>query len=82
METAKFRALLKGNNAIRLDDNWIVFNDLELYNLNTGKSIVSENFDDFLKIMIGKQSIAQLISSKDEFYRTFAGGRGVFDGEV
>ncbi|WP_072682816.1 hypothetical protein [Holdemania sp. Marseille-P2844] len=76
METAKFRALLKGNNAIRLDDNWIVFNDLELYNLNTGKSIVSENFDDFLKIMIGKKSIAALISSQDEFYRTFAGGRG------
>lgn len=76
MEIAKFKALLKGNNAIRLDDNWIVFNDLELYNLNTGKSIISESFDNFLKIKIGIQSIAELISSQDEFYRTFAGGRG------
>ena len=76
MEIAKFKALLKGNNAIRLDDNWIVFNDLELYNLSTGESIMFGDFDAFWKHKFNGSTMGEFIESQDAFYRTFAGGRG------
>lgn len=39
MQTRIFKKMLSNNNAIRLNKDWILFNDYELYNFDTEESI-------------------------------------------
>ena len=45
MELKQFEETLKNNNALRLNEELLLFNDLELYNLNTDESIIYENLE-------------------------------------
>lgn len=40
MDRKKFEKLVSTNNAVPLPDGWMVFNDLEMFNLNTHKSVL------------------------------------------
>lgn len=76
MKLEYFEQLLKNNNAIRLNDEYILFNDLELYSFNTGKSVIFNNFDELFKFVINNETIENLILRTNEFYNHYAGGRG------
>lgn len=76
MEIKQFEKLLKENNFIRMNDDFILFNDLEFYNLKTDKNIVFNNYDELYNYNIDDISIKDFILSKNNFERVFDGGRG------
>lgn len=76
MKLEYFEQLLKNNNAIRFNDEYILFNDLELYSFYTRESVMFDTFDELLKYEINGENIAQLITKTEEFYNYIDGGRG------
>ena len=76
MELRIFEKALKHNNALRLNENLLLFNDLEIYNLKTDKSIVFKNKEELYKYKIDEQSFKDFILNKKEFTVEFDGGRG------
>ena len=76
MEIKDFDKILKANNFLFLNDTYIIFNDYELYNEKTFKSIENKSLEDLLKNKIKGKTIEQLIKEKDAFYLRVNGGRG------
>ena len=78
MELKKFEELLKGNNAIRLTEDLILFNDLELYSFNRSAGIQFKRFKDLYnyKLEESTTTIADLICATDNFKQQYDGGRG------
>lgn len=76
MELKYFELLLKNNNAIRLTNEIMLFNDLELYDLITMESVYFENFDELYNHEINGQTIKELVLNTDVFYNQLDGGRG------
>lgn len=76
MELKYFELLLKNNNAIRLTNEIMLFNDLELYDLITMESVYFENFDELYNHEINGQTIKELVLNTDAFYNQLDGGRG------
>ena len=71
-----FKRLLKGNNAIQLNDEYIVFNDLELYSFITRHGIKNNTFEELFERKIGDITVGQLILNTEEFAQEYDGGRG------
>lgn len=76
MELGYFKKLLKNNNAIRLNDEYILFNDLELYSFDTEQSIKFESFEELLKHKIQNETIGALVLRTEAFFNYYNGGRG------
>ena len=76
MDIRIFKKMLSNNNAIRLNKEWILFNDLELYNFDTEESIQFNSFDDLLKHPFLGDTFENFILNNKEFYSTFDGGSG------
>lgn len=76
MELNKFLELMKNNNAIRLNNDYILFNDLELYNFVTKKSVQFNNVDELMKYNFNNQPMKVFIENTNEFYNQIDGGRG------
>lgn len=76
MTREKFELLLKGNNAIRITEKWIVFNDYELYSFDTEISFVNKTLDELLERSIGDITVGELVKNTEEFYQFNNGGRG------
>lgn len=75
MEIEKFKDELKKVNAIPLDD-YLLFNDLELYNLITGVSKQFEDFNTLLNHKIRGVRVEEMIKGIDAITYGLAGGRG------
>lgn len=76
MELKTFEKYLDNNNGLSLNEELILFKNLELYNLTTD---TSENFDDldsFYKYVYNGQTMESLINGIDQFVVTYDGGRG------
>lgn len=71
-----FKRLLKGNNAIQLNDEYIVFNDLELYSFITRRGIKNNTFEELFERKIGDITVGELVSNTEEFGQEYDGGRG------
>ena len=71
-----FKQLLAGNNAIRLNDDCILFNDLELYNLKTEEEVQFANYEEMLSFPFACGTIGAFIEQQEAFYVKFSGGRG------
>lgn len=82
MEIKQFENLLKGNNFLFLDDDWIIFNDFELYNRKKDKSIENKTLDELLTRKVREKTIKELIEEKDNFYFLNNGGNGSSSGET
>ena len=76
MEIKRFNDILKANNYLFLTDDYIIFNDYELYNEKTLKEITNDNIEQLLKRKIGSKTVEEIIKEKDNFYLRTAGGRG------
>lgn len=76
MELKQFEETLKNNNALRLNEELLLFNDLELYNLNTDESIIYENLEQLYDSTIEGINFKDFILNKENFYIKLDGGRG------
>lgn len=54
MKVEIFKEILKNNNALFLNEDYIIFNDFELFNRNTMEAVKNNNIEELLnnKIMI------------------------------
>lgn len=82
METKKFEKTLKSKNALNINDEYILFRDLELYSFKTEISIQFENYEELYKHKIDNVSIKEIIEAKDSFDFLLDGGRGVNSGSM
>lgn len=79
MKIAHFKKLLAGNNAVRINDNLIIFNDYELYSLETDKS---KNYDSLEELIEDNPDAKEIIEKTEYFALRFDGGRGSNSGEM
>ena len=77
MEIKQFDKILKANNFLFLNDEYIIFNNYELYNEKSHKSTYNNNLEELLNNKIGKNTVRELIENKKEFTLRYNGGRGV-----
>ena len=68
-----FSQLLQGNNGIKISEKYVVWNDYELYNLETDESRQYKSLDDLVK---NNKDVAKIIEESDAFYLDWSGGRG------
>ena len=73
MKTTHFAKLLRGNNAVRISDDLIVFNDFELYNLKDDNSEYYKSLDELLE---NNPDVKEIIDKAEYFALRFDGGRG------
>lgn len=80
MDIKIFNEILQANNCLFLDADYIIFNDYELYNRTTNKSILNKTLEDLLENVVGDKTIKELIEAKEEFVLEYDGGRGSSSG--
>lgn len=73
MKIAHFKKLLKGNNAVRINDDLIIFNDFELYSL---KEDTSKNYETLEDLLADNPEAKEIIEEAEYFALRFDGGRG------
>lgn len=73
MKIAHFKKLLAGNNAVRISDDLIVFNDFELYSLKTDES---KNYTTLEELLDDNADVKSIIENAPYFTLGFDGGRG------
>ena len=76
MEIKKFLKLLHNNNAIRLNEEYILFNDLELYSFKTMQETHFKSIEEFLNYEFQDSTMKAFIIRTEEFYNKYDGGRG------
>lgn len=76
MRVEYFYQLLKSRNGIMLTDDYVVYNDLELYNFKTEEEIHFKNYDEFLEHKFLGKTMREFIEEQEAFYDRFDGGRG------
>ena len=73
MTVEYFNQLLQGNNGIRIFDDFVIYNDYELYNYATGESKQYNNINELIE---DNADIKKIIEEADAFYLDWGGGRG------
>ena len=73
MRVAHFKKLLGGNNAVRITDDLIIFNDFELYSLETDKS---KKYESLEELLADNPDVQEIIEKAAYFSLRFDGGRG------
>ena len=68
MKVEKFEQILKNNNALFLDDDYVIFNDYELYSRKRDKSIYNKTLNDLLECEVNGKKFKELLETIEEFY--------------
>ena len=82
MEKSVFQEMLSNNNAIPLDNDYVIFKDLELYNFKTKEQVFFRNIDDLFASEFNGTTFAEYIAGKDKFIINLDGGRGADSGAM
>lgn len=82
METRNFERILKNKNALNINDEYILFRDLELYSFITETSVYFKDYEDLYKHKIEDVSIKEIIEAKESFDFLLDGGRGSSSGSM
>lgn len=77
MKIEYFEKLLKGNNAISISDDLIIFSDFELYSFSTREGKQYRNIQELCEANPG---IKEIIETTESFFVKFDGGRGAGSG--
>lgn len=72
MDKNEFEKLLKERNFVKINDNFIVFNDFEVFNIKKNKSQKFNN----INAIFENQEIKKIIESSKDFEIQLNGGRG------
>ena len=73
MKLAHFAKILAGNNAVRINDDLIIFNDFELYSLKEDKS---KNYKSLDELFDNEPEVKKIVEDAEYFALRFDGGRG------
>lgn len=73
MEIAFFDKLLKGNNAIFISDDLVIFSDYELYSFKTKKG---KKYNNIQELCNKNKKVREIIKKTEKFIINFDGGRG------
>lgn len=76
MEVVDFKKDLSERCGISLDDNYIIFNDYELYNQETDESIIFKSFEEVLDYKVADKTVKEIIEEKENTIEEDEGGRG------
>lgn len=71
-----FKRLLESNNAIKLNEDFILFNDLELYNMKTGEETQFSDYEEMAAFPFDGETLGGFIEKQEAFYVDYKGGRG------
>lgn len=77
MEISYFDKLLKGNNAIGITEDIVIFNDYELYNHRTKEEKHYSSIDELVE---DNPEVKKIILDTETFYNRLDGGRGASSG--
>lgn len=73
MRISHFAKILAGNNAVRISDNLIIFNDFELYDMTEDEE---KKYDSLEALLADNESVKKLIEDAEYFALRWNGGRG------
>lgn len=76
MQVIDFKKELEDRTGITLNDNYILFNDYELFNEDTQESVIFHSFDEVLNYKIDDKTIKEIIEEKADATEIDFGGRG------
>lgn len=76
MEIVKFKEELDKRDGIALNDEFIIFNDYELYSTKTKLSKRFKKIEDLINSKINDKTIEEIIKEKENFELVDEGGRG------
>ena len=79
MKITHFAKILAGNNAVKISDNLIVFNDFELYDMDKDES---KNYDSLDDLIADNEDVKAIIEAAEYFSLDYSGGRGSLSGEM
>lgn len=82
MKLKEFEELLANNNAIRIDEEYIIFNDYELYSFVKEKGIKNKTAEELYNCRIEDRTIREIIEATDEFKLHYDGGRGATSSQM
>lgn len=78
MKISHFAKLLSGNNAVKINDKLIIFNDFELYDMEVD---TSKNYDSLKDLISDNDDVREIIEKAPYFELKFDGGRGAGSGD-
>lgn len=73
MKVSHFAKILAGNNAVKISENLIVFNDFELYDMAADES---KNYDSLEALLADNEDVKKIIDDAPYFELEWRGGRG------
>lgn len=76
MEIVEFKKYFDKQLGIMLNDDYMLFENNELLNVNDGTSKTYNSFDEVLNVKLEDKTIKQIIEEADDFDLTLSGGRG------
>ena len=76
MKLTDFEKLIKNNNACPLSEEYILFNDLELYSFKTEESKFFKSLNEVYEYEIGGKKIRDIVLGTETFKFALNGGRG------
>lgn len=76
MEIVEFKKIFDKEIGVMLNDDYMLFENNELLNVNDGTSKTYNSFDEVLNVKINDKTIKEIIEEADNFDATLNGGRG------
>ena len=73
MRLSHFAKLLNGNNAVKISDKLIIFNDFELYDMEADSS---KSYDSLQALLADNPDVEKIIAEAEYFSLEWNGGRG------
>lgn len=73
MRLSHFAKLLNGNNAVKISDKLIIFNDFELYDMEADSS---KNYNSLDELIADNEDVKKIIEDAKYFTMEYDGGRG------
>lgn len=77
MKISHFAKILAGNNAVKISDKLIIFNDFELYDMEADES---KNYNTIDELVEDNQDVKKIIEEAKYFALDWNGGRGASSG--
>lgn len=78
MKISHFAKILDGNNAVKISDKLIIFNDFELYDMEAD---TSKNYDSLKDLLSDNDDVKEIIEKAPYFELEWKGGRGAGAGD-
>lgn len=80
MNIVEYKKELLNHEGLPITENIVLFNDFEIYNMETSESVHFRDFEEALNYIIDNKTIKEIIESKEDIFQD-KGGRGANYGQ-